>query len=140
MGVFAKLFGSDKVIDAGIKGIDKAFYTSEERAEDAMKKVGVRLQFLKQYEAFKVAQRFLALTLAIPFVSIHVITMVAWISTIFVFRDNVEAYDFVVNQLKEAALMNNETLADPLFWIVIFYFGGGMSEGIINRALGFKKK
>ena len=33
MGILGKLFGSDKVIDAGISGIDKAFYTDEEKAE-----------------------------------------------------------------------------------------------------------
>ena len=37
MGILGKLFGSDKVIDAGISGIDKVFYTDEEKAENRLK-------------------------------------------------------------------------------------------------------
>lgn len=140
MSILSRLFGSDKVIDAGIKGIDKAFYTKEERAEDEIKKINARLLFLKAYEPFKVAQRFLALVLAIPFVSIHVITTIAWLTSLFVFRENIEAYEFVVAQIAEVANTNNLTLGEPLLWVVVFYFAGGASEGVVNKALGFRKK
>jgi len=59
MGFFAKLFGTDKVVDAGTKMLDNAFYTDQERAEG-------HIRLLKAYEPFKLAQRFLALIVVPP--------------------------------------------------------------------------
>ena len=64
MTIFERLFGSDKVIGKAVDGIyngvDKIAYTEEERADNFRK-------LLKLYEPFKIAQRFLALTLTIPY-------------------------------------------------------------------------
>ena len=51
MSFWAKIFGSKKIVDSAISGIDKMFYTDEERAEQKVK-------LLASYEPFKLALRF----------------------------------------------------------------------------------
>ena len=140
MGIFSKLFGSDKVIDAGISGIDKAFYTKEERAEDELKRTNAKLLFMKAYEPFKIAQRFVAMIVGIPFAAIHVITSGAWIVTVFVLRENLDSYQFVLEQLNLISETNNKTLGEPFLWIIFFYFAGGAGEGIISKLSARAKK
>ena len=132
MGIMSKLFGSDKVLSAGISAIDKAFYTKEEQADDGLKKIGFKMQFMKLYEPFKVAQRFIALVTGIPFVVTHVLISIAWASSLFVIEDK-ERYTFVVSELFKIAQMNNVTLGEPFGWIIIFYFAGGAGEGLIGK-------
>ena len=55
-----KIFGSSKIIDAGINSIDAMFYTDQEKAE-------AKKELLKFYEPFKLAQRFLAFAVCINF-------------------------------------------------------------------------
>lgn len=138
MGVFAKLFGSEKIIDAGISGIDKAFYTAEEKSEDDLKRIALKMQFMKLYEPFKIAQRYLALMTGIPFVSLHVIVAVNWILAVWLVADKVR-YEFVTDQLHIIAEMNNTTLGEPFAIILFFYFLGGAGEGIVNKLMGKKK-
>ena len=134
MGILGKLFGSEKVIDAGIAGIDKAFYTKEEKAQDHLKQTGYKLEFLKQYEAFKVAQRFVAIILAAPFVVLHSLIIVLWLLVLIMsMRFGGEYYDFASQQLHLIADMNNKTLGEPIAWVVIFYFAGGAGEGIVKK-------
>ena len=61
MSFIDKLFGSSKVIEAGTIALDKAFYTNQEKAEGHVRLLGA-------YEAFKVAQRFLAMIVVPPWV------------------------------------------------------------------------
>ena len=139
-GALGKIFGSEKVIDAGISGIDKAFYTKEERADDDIKKTGAKLLFMKAYEPFKLAQRLLAFMLGVPFVIIHFIIAMFWIVLILVsfikgfpLGEIPQIYEFGVAQLQRVAEMNNQTLGEPLAWVFIFYFAGGAGEGLISK-------
>lgn len=110
MNIFGKLFGSDKVIDAGIKGLDAVVYTQEEKAK-------YKLSLLKAYEPFRVAQRFLALIFSIPYA-------VAWLATFVAsfFADSVEA---------QTALLSGD-VGLIVTVIVGFYFGGGAVEGVLR--------
>lgn len=110
MGIISKLFGSDKVISAGINGIDAIVYTEEERAEN-------KLALLKAYEPFKIAQRFLALIFGVPYALGWVITFLAsfWIE--------------VDAQLE--LLSGDMGLANAM--ILGFYFGGGAAESIFKK-------
>jgi hypothetical protein len=60
MGLLGKIFGSEKVIDTGINMLDNSFYTDQEKAKH-------HKEFLKLYEPFKLAQRFISLSIVIPF-------------------------------------------------------------------------
>lgn len=109
MNILGKLFGSDKIIDAGIKGIDAIVYTEEEKALS-------KLALLKAYEPFKIAQRFLALIFGIPYA-------VAWSVTFLV--------SFWLDVDKQLELLSGDMgLANAL--ILGFYFGGGAAESIFK--------
>ena len=141
MGVLSKLFGTDKVIDAGISAIDKAVYTEEEKAENHIKVAGIKIDLLKAYEPFKLAQRLIALMVGIPFVLIHIIIFLVQMILLLVtiFWGGSEGYDFAMTQLDIMVTRNNETLGEPFAWIVGFYFFGGAGEGIVKRLRGVKK-
>jgi|ETNvirenome_6_30_1030629.scaffolds.fasta_scaffold00622_6 hypothetical protein len=61
-----------KVVDGIYNGLDKAFYTDEEKAEDKIKietfKVEAKMKLLPLYEPFKIAQRVIAITFTINFI------------------------------------------------------------------------
>jgi len=56
-GVLGKIFGSTKIIDAGINSIDALVFTPEEKSK-------AKLALLKAYAPFKIAQRYLAIIFA----------------------------------------------------------------------------
>jgi len=117
MGILSKLFGSQKIIDAGISGIDKAFYTEEERADNIAKGMTLKAMLLKAYEPFKIAQRFLALIYGIPYVT-------AWFGTF--------AASFFVDDSVQMELLKNSDMATANLIILGFYFGGGAAESIFK--------
>ncbi len=113
MGFFSRLFGSDKIIDTGLNGIAAMIFTDEEKSN-------AKMQFLKLYEPYKLAQRYLALIYSIPYA-------LAWLVT------------FIASFFIDVALQI-ELLKGDAFYINIvilsFYFGGGAAEGIVGK---FKK-
>lgn len=124
MGILGKLFGSDEVIkkttEGIFSGVDKAILTNEE-------KLDYNLAVMGMYEAFKVAQRLLALIFGIPYA-------LAWFVTFVVsfFQD-------VTQQI----LLLKGTMGEIVLAIVAFYFLGGVANGYISirdRVLGKKKK
>ena len=112
-----KLLGSDKIIDAAIATGDKMFHTSEEKAEDY-------LRVMKMYEAFKVAQRFLALIFSVPY-------MLAWSVTFFA--------SFFRDVAVQEAILNGQ-VSRIVYAIVGFYFLGGAAEGAIRGVNWLSKK
>ena len=135
MGIFSTLFSSDNIVnkaaDGIYNGIDKIVYTDEEKAEIRLKAAEHFLKLLKAYEPFKIAQRLLALTFAIPYVAV-------WLVCAALFLYGALASDTsAVSTSKELAKMNNETLATPVALILAFYFSGGMLEGALRE---WKKK
>lgn len=110
MGIFAKLFGSDKVISAGISAIDAMVYTDEEKVSD-------KRALLKLYEPFKVAQRYLAVIFSVPYVT-------AWLITFFA--------SFITEVETQKELLTGD-IGTIVGIIVGFYFFGGAISG------GFKK-
>jgi len=126
MSIFSKLFGSNKVVDAAIKAGDVIFYTDEEKSE-------WKLRMLKAYEPFKIAQRYLAVILSIPFVGLHAlagiqILIAGWFT------------GATGKNIHEASLalmeINNETLGMPVSIVLGFYFAGGLAEGAFRAKNG----
>lgn len=117
MGVFSKLFGSEKVIDGAIKGIDSAFYTEEEKADSYERRMGLKAALLQAYQPFKVAQRFLALLYGVPYV-------VAWSAT--------WAASFFVNVQAQYDMLIESDIAMANLIILAFYFAGGAGESIFK--------
>jgi len=103
MSFWAKIFGSKKIVDSAISGIDKMFYTDEERAEQKVK-------LLASYEPFKLALRFLAMVISIPFVVAVIGLIIAsfWLD--------------VSTQFE----MLTESLGLPFTLVMGFYFADGV--------------
>jgi len=124
MSFWSKLFGSDKIIDAGISGIDAMIFTDEEKSSAKMK-------FLKLYEPFKLAQRYLAMTFCPAYVFMWVVTGLLEVANIFIVAFTDKSLDIAVMY----KLLSGD-FAMMVLLILGFYFGGGAVEGIVNR---FKK-
>ncbi len=110
-----KIFNPEKLADAVIDTGDAIFFTDEEKAK-------MKLELLKHYEPFKLAQRLLSLIFAINFI------VAFWVGVVFFvwfpnlasgFLGLVKAYD----------------LGWIMLAIVSFYFTGG----VINTVKGIKK-
>lgn len=127
MGLWATLFGSENVIkkaaDGIYNGVDAAIYTDQEKASGF-------LNLLKGYEPFKLAQRLLALTLAIPYVTVWIACAAMLAASGFVDP----AYGAqIADSAKALGALNNETLGTPVALVMAFYFGGGALEGVVGR-------
>lgn len=109
MGIWSALFGSDKVIAAGIDGLDAIVFTPEEKSK-------AQQEFLKLYEPFKLAQRYLAIIFSVPYV-------LAWIVTFF--------SSFFSDVSRQFELLNGD-IGSIVFAIVSFYFLGGVASGILK--------
>jgi hypothetical protein len=120
MGIWSSLFGSDKLIDAGINGIDAMVFTDEEKSSAKMK-------FLKLYEPYKIAQRWLALVVTIPYVSLWFVVGLIYVADIFMVKD--------LDTSKVMTYLNGD-MGSAFILILSFYFAGGAVEGIVSR---FKK-
>ena len=131
--VLSKVFGTDEVISTATKGVynglDKAFYTSEERAGDF-------LALLKAYEPFKLIQRLLALMVGLPYVSVYLLSMALFTSSLFMTPCQ-EEKDCIAHRVeagsKKMATMNNETLGTPFAIIMALYFGGGAINSLRKK-------
>ena len=108
--VFASLFTPSNA-ESIIETVDDAFYTKEEKAKD-------RLSLLKQYEAFKVAQRALAVIYSIPYV-------IAWMATFILSFCGVDVSTQTEMLKGDIGKINGI--------IIAFYFMGGMLEGAIGK-------
>lgn len=134
MSFWGKLFGTEKVINASINGIDKAFYTSEEKAENGIIIMGIKEKLLKAYEPYKLAQRFLALIVSIPYMLIYLISALFYAYGLTI--ENVEHSVRLLEASKQLGAMNNENLGTPFAIVLGWYFTGGVIEGGIRAFKG----
>jgi len=140
--LLSKIFGSDalvkKAADGVYNGVDAVFFTKEEKAENFK-------GLLNSYEPFRLAQRFLAVLVGIPYVGIWLLCTALFLSsaTMTLFVD--ECLENEACKPKQVMIIaekisakNNATLGEPFIWICIFYFGGGALEGTA-RVIGERR-
>lgn len=120
MSFLSRMFGSDQVVDAGIRTIDSVVFTDEEKST-------AKQRFLQLYEPFKLAQRFLAIIFGMPYV-------LAWAATFIC--------SFFMDVTSAMTLLNDPNgIAPVVKAIAVFYFGGGAAEGVVKAIMGsFGKK
>ena len=142
---FGKMFGSAKageaIVDGVTSGIDKMWYTSEEKADDANQArregMAVYMEWLKSTSGSRLARRFLALIITSPWALANFTSLV--LDAVAPFIDGVEQIPRIVNEevvmmtvlsadkwsaaadsLSENASQNNALVGV----ILLFYFGG----------------
>jgi hypothetical protein len=134
MGIWSKLFNSDKAIEGAYKGIDKALLTKEETLD-------YHLKFVEAYTPFKVLQRIIVLIVSLPFIITYFISAALYVSSLFLepclaplckSSQLVEGSKFLFN-------LNTETFGYPFLAVVSFYTGGGMLEGALRARANNKK-
>jgi len=122
--IFAKLFGSDTVINKSVSGIDALVFTDQEKSTH-------KIELLKLYEPFKLAQRLLALLYSLVFLFVFLIAVAIWI--VGAFSSNLEQAGYYMSIAKELAEWNIDTLGLVISLIIGFYFGGGFVEGVLTK-------
>jgi len=124
MGIISAILGSGDVVSKGMDLID-SMHTSETEAIEA--KTKAKTDLMKAYAPFKVAQRYLALMFALTFLLSFMLVLgmtLAGIGDIMAVRGVLD--EFYIGEIMLA--------------IIMFYFGGGMAEGVLNAKKPKKTK
>ncbi|WP_294344670.1 hypothetical protein [Prosthecochloris sp.] len=123
MSIFGKIFGADNIIEKGLDLIDGFVYSGEEKAEDRRKyewqKVQSKVELLKAYAPFKVAQRFLAILFATTYIACFVLVLI------------MNFFGKTTNDVME--IMATFRIGLIMLTIVGFYFGGGVVDSIRRK-------
>jgi hypothetical protein len=131
MSIFGKLFNSEKAIDNISRGVDKAIYTNEEKADFFAK-------LLELYAPFKLAQRYLALIFCIPYALTWVVVSLCYVAIFIAGFYYPNTQPMLENILPILQHLNGD-YGTICITIVVFYFGGGALEGAVERFKGVKK-
>jgi len=133
MGILSTILGSGDVVSKGIDLID-SFHTS--KTEEIEAKTNAKIAYLKAYHPYKLAQRILMLMFASTFLVSFFICLgftLAYIFGLAVVAEGIDPIDEILD------LLSAFYIGPIMLAIVGFYFGGGFTEGIIER-LGESKK
>ncbi len=118
--VLSKIFGTGDVISKGMDLID-SMHTSDE--EEIAANAKAKVDLMKAYAPFKVAQRYLAVMFTINFILAFWATVGLWY-----FDKDMKGFVDIMSAFNIGWIM---------LTIVGFYFGGGAIEGIRGK---FNKK
>ena len=125
MSIIGKLFNPKKLVESVVSGVDKAILTNEERI-DYMK------EMLKLYEPYKIAQRYISLVVAIPFMLMFVVGCTLWVCLQLKGKDPKAVYDLWHYM--------DEVVGTEFKLIIGFYFAGGVLEGTVNKLSKLRKQ
>ena len=120
MNILSSIFSSsiaEKAVDGIYNGVDKAFYTAEEKAIALQKQVDTKLKLLPLFEPFKLAQRVIAIAFTINFL------LAFWVGA-FLLRFSPEYFDAFIS------LVVTFNFGWIMAAIVAWYFTGGIVNGI----------
>ena len=140
LGFIGKLFGSDKaaasIIDNVSKGIDKLWYTAEEKSEDKAKAVRegnqVYMTWLQSTTGSALARRFIAVVVTLVWSaqylgSLLLSAIAPWMSDPLVIKAMMESAD---------VLQSNGEQGNAAFMIVLsFYYLGNKGDALIQAAV-----
>lgn len=114
--VLSKIFGTGDVISKGMDLIDSMHTSDEEKIEANAK---AKVDLMKAYAPFKVAQRYLAVMFTINFILAFWATVGLWY-----FDKDMKGF---------VDIMSSFNIGWIMLTIVGFYFGGGAVEGIKSK-------
>ncbi len=115
-GIFGKGDNGEKLLDAGIKGIDALFFTSEEKSQASQKLLTTFIDFQKATQSQNIARRYLAF--GVTFIWLILVIAIASFAVIASFAGSEGA-----TAAKDAlmTLMGNYVFY-PFSGIMAFYF------------------
>lgn len=117
-GVLSKIFGTGNVVNKGLELIDEAWESSEEKTENAIKerqaKTQSKIDLMKAYAPFKIAQRYLALLFGFTYIATYILVLIMYFLG--------KTIDEVIN------IIQMFKIGWIMLTIVGFYFGGGLVE------------
>lgn len=131
-----KLFSPDKLIDTVSKGVDKVFYTDEERANTWERMV-------RLYEPFKLAQRYIALSLLFLLGGSWFIAVVVRLGGNMFATPLMMDGEVIRWWIDDSAWIATNALSlfgEPFFYAVVFYYAGGAGEGLVGKMMKGKDK
>lgn len=141
MSLWTELWGRgktvDKVVEAGIDGIDAAFYTSEEEARDSISRAQMALEFLKALPNASIARRLIALLIVgfWMFVGLDYVFLVNYASFVCIPGDFTAAAHACA-PLYAADRINQfmvDAVKEPVNWILGFYFLAHVVTGLASK-------
>lgn len=117
LGILGTILGNSDVIKKGMDLIDDV-HTSDEEMERV--KAQTKIDTMKAYAPFKVAQRYLALMFTATFLSSFVLVLVMTLLG----ETNIDAVKQVIDDFY---------IGEAMLTILAFYFSGGMLEGVVGK-------
>lgn len=124
MSFWASLFGGSDLVEKASNGLDKLNFSDQEKAAHY-------LEVLKNIEPFKLAQRWLAVIVVVPYVLIWIMCAGLFVAASL---SDIESSAARLIQISDMlASRNNDNLGFPVSLILGFYFAGGALEGIVAR-------
>lgn len=158
-GFIGKLFGSDKaaaaIVDNVSNGLDKMFYTDEEKANDGAKDRSearsMLIRWMESTQGSNLARRTIALVItgiwALQYtVSLIIFAVAPWVggSPVKSFPDEVVlTYTEMLNASATSISANGEAVTGAMILVIGYYFAapymGKMVEGAMNK-FGIKNK
>ena len=118
MGILSNIFSpknSETLVEGVYKGLDMTFYTDEEKAIALQSQVDTKLKLLPLYEPFKLAQRFIAISMTINFIILLWSGVIMYI----LFPEYLEGF------LKLMEIFN---IGWIMTTIIVWYFTGGIIQ------------
>ena len=117
LGVLASILGNGEVIKKGMDLIDDV-HSADEEMERV--KAQAKIDTMKAYAPFKVAQRYLALMFTGTFLTSFFIVLVMTLMG----QTNIPEIKQVIDDFY---------VGEAMLTILAFYFGGGMLEGVVGK-------
>jgi len=124
MSFWAKLFGGADLVEKAANGLDKLNFSDQEKAAHY-------LEVLKNIEPFKLAQRWLAVAVIVPYVLVWILCAVLFATAAMADAETTASRLIQISDM--LASRNNDNLGFPASLILGFYFAGGAIEGIVSR-------
>lgn len=117
MNILKSIFGGGDVIKAGMQLIDDMHTSTEEEIQATTK---AKTDLLKAYAPFKLSQRYLAMLFAGTFLSSFLLVLGLTLES----GGGIDDVKVVLDEFY---------IGEIMLTIIIFYFGGGVFEGVIAK-------